>query len=76
MGYILCGMFFFKFANRTRDSLFIKLGVAFCLFALERIIMFVLGPNTENYEMVFIIRLVATAFIIYAMLDKNRSQLS
>jgi hypothetical protein len=66
------GLFFLRFWRRTGDRFFIAFAAAFWLLTLERILLGALGPVHEFTPYVYIVRLLAFALIILAILDKNR----
>jgi hypothetical protein len=67
------GMFFFRFQRRTNDRFFGFFGWAFWILAIERILLLVIGAKEEIKPYVYLFRLVAFLFILYAIFDKNRS---
>lgn len=67
---VIAMLFFFDFWKRTRDPLFLLFGLAFSLFAVERLVMAFL--NTGNEYKVYLIRLLAFILIIAAIVQKNR----
>jgi hypothetical protein len=75
-GCIVCGFlvvagFFFKFWRTTRDTFFLLFSIAFLLFGIEQTcIGLFIGPETLSF--IYIFRLIATGFIIAAIIDKNR----
>lgn len=65
------GVFFFRFRRRTGDRFFAFFGCAFWLLAIERLFL-LLEPDDEMKPYVYLVRLVAFLFILYAIIDKNR----
>jgi hypothetical protein len=72
MGYLVAGLFFLKFWTRTRDALFAAFAAAFALLAAEQALIAWLGLPREEQSWVYLMRVVAFAIIIGAILRKNR----
>jgi hypothetical protein len=72
LGYAAIGTFFFRFRARTGDRFFGFFGCAFWLLVIERILLIWVFPNQEEKSYVYVVRLIAFLFILYAILDKNR----
>ena len=73
LGFLVCGLFFLRFWKRTRDQLFLAFALAFALLGLGQSILALANIPTEERGSVYLIRLVAFALIILAILRKNRS---
>ncbi len=73
LGYWAIGVFFFRFYRRNGDRFFIFFGCGFWLLAIERILLLAIGAIDEIKAYVYLLRLVAFLFILYAIFDKNRS---
>lgn len=71
MGFLVCGMFFFRFWSRTRDSLFLWFGIAFWLLAVGQAVLALSGIPVEERSWLYLVRLVAFLLIIVAILRKN-----
>jgi hypothetical protein len=71
IGYWAIGLFFFRFRSRTGDFFFTCFGWAFWLLALERILLLALGTDEESRTYVYVIRLIAFLFILFAFCHKN-----
>lgn len=71
MGFLVCGMFFFRFWSRTRDSLFLWFGIAFWLLAVGQAVLALTGIPVEERSWLYLVRLVAFLLIIVAILRKN-----
>jgi hypothetical protein len=62
---------FFKFWRATRDRFFLLFAIAFFLFGVEKFcVALYIGAETLSY--IYIVRLVASCFILAAIIDKNR----
>jgi hypothetical protein len=74
-------VFFFKFWRASRDRFFLLFGMASGLIAFERVVgLFFEGfrsgirtPETEASSWVYLLRLSAFLFILWAILEKNRN---
>jgi len=71
MGFLICGLFFWRFRIRTRDSLFLWFAVAFWLLALAQTVLALTGIPVEERSPLYLIRLAAFLLIIFAILRKN-----
>lgn len=72
MGYLVAGLFFFRFWRETRDRLFGIFGAAFWLLALQRFVL-TLGERNDTADIpIYALRLLAFVLILYAIWDKNR----
>ena len=72
VGCWVAGLFFLRFGRKTHDRLFYIFGVAFWMLSAERIIPITLGIQDENRTSVYLVRLLAFALILFAVIDKNR----
>ncbi|HEY3811745.1 MAG TPA: DUF5985 family protein [Caulobacteraceae bacterium] len=71
MGYLVAGVFFFKFWRQSRDPLFLAFAAAFGLMgANQAIIVLVLGDQESQGE-AYLLRLAAFVLIVAAILRKN-----
>jgi hypothetical protein len=71
MGFLVCGLFFWRFWSRTRDALFLSFAVAFWLLALGQALLALTGIPVEERSWLYLIRLAAFLLIIFAILRKN-----
>jgi hypothetical protein len=71
MGFLTGAMLFFRFWRKTGDSLFGVFGLAFCLFALNQVLIVFLVPAGEAHSLVFLPRLLGFVLLILAILAKN-----
>ena len=72
MACLTIALFFLRFWRRTGDRLFLAFAVAFGLLMVERVILVTVTASYEFAPYVYLVRLVAFAVIIGAVLDKNR----
>jgi len=73
LGFLICGLFFLRFWWRTHDQLFMAFAIAFALLGMGQAILALANIPTEERGSLYLIRLVAFALIIVAILRKNRS---
>ena len=75
MGYLVAGLFFLRFWRDTRDRLFAIFAGAFWLLAVQRGVLTVAVHQGEEGSVgIYGLRLVAFLLILYAIIDKNRSE--
>lgn len=74
MAYAITALFFLRFWRRTGDRLLGLFSVAFWLMALVRPLLLLGQVQSEQYHYVYLIRLLAYVLIVYAIVDKNRSE--
>jgi hypothetical protein len=72
LGSAAVGLIFLRSWNRTGDRLFLLFALAFWLFGLERWLLLMVSSESELRSWVYLVRLVAFALIIVAVIDKNR----
>lgn len=73
MGYLLPGLFFFRFWKETSDRLFLIFGLAFTLLAVQRTMLTLLASTPSAHIYLYAIRLLAFLLILAAIVDKNRA---
>jgi hypothetical protein len=66
------GSFFMRFWRITRDRFFLLFGLSFWLEAGNRVLLGVLPAWGEDMPAYYLVRLLAYALILYAIIDKNR----
>ena len=79
VGFLASGYFFFRFWQKTRDSLFAVFATAFLILAIERLLLLatvnVGDPTGGTHELrgyVYWVRFSAFMLIIVAFVLKNR----
>jgi hypothetical protein len=72
-GFFTCGLFFLRFWKRTRDQLFLAFALAFALLGTGQSILALGNIPTEERGSIYLLRLLAFALILIAILRKNRS---
>lgn len=65
-------LFFVRFWHQSGDRLFGFFALAFAVFAVNRLILVVLGDDDENATYVYLARLAAFVLILVAIADRNR----
>jgi hypothetical protein len=71
MGFLLAGLFFFRFYARTRDPLFSQFGFAFCLLAANQAVITLSGFPPNELGWAYALRVMAFAMLIYGIVRKN-----
>ena len=63
---------FLRFWRTTNDRLFLAFGVAFGIFAVNRVVIGLSDRDSEDLLLVYGLRLAAFVAIIVAIVDRNR----
>lgn len=72
-GFLVCGLFFLRFWRRTDDGLFMAFAVAFALLGLGQGVLALANLGTEERGSIYLLRLIAFAVILFAIVRKNRT---
>lgn len=72
-GYLIAGLHFLKFRQRTGDRLFLIFAIAFWVLAVQRLALTALADRPEATIYPYALRVVAFLLIIGAIVDKNRA---
>lgn len=72
MGFLVASLFFLRFWKSTRDTLFAAFGAAFLLLALNQTLLAFSQGLLEERSNLYLLRLLAFAIIIAAVIAKNR----
>ena len=72
-GFVVCALFFLRFWRRTRDELFMAFALAFGLLGLGQAILALSDIPTEEQSSLYLVRLIAFAMILVAIIRKNRT---
>jgi hypothetical protein len=72
MAATIAGVLFLTYWRDSRDRLFLFFALAFWMLGINWILVAAIAPSAEHRHWFHAIRLVAFAFIIMGILDKNR----
>ncbi len=72
MGNAVVALFFLRLWRKTRDRLLAIFSIAFWLMMLLRLVNVIVDVPSEHVHYLYMLRLLAYALIIYAIIDKNR----
>jgi hypothetical protein len=72
VGWLVAGLFFFRFWRHTRDRFFLYFALSFWIEALNRVALGLLAGSSENDPVFYGIRLVSYGLILLAIWQKNR----
>ena len=67
-------MLFLRMWQKSKDRLFGFFAAAFCVLAVERVLLTLVNPDDEFAPYVYVARLIAFSLIIVAIVDKNRQE--
>jgi uncharacterized protein DUF5985 len=70
-GFLIAAAFFFRFWQRTRDTLFAVLGVSFVLFALSQAASLSVDVPQDDRTAIFLLRLLGFIVLLAGILAKN-----
>ena len=73
-GYAVAALFFARFWRDTRDRLFGFFAVAFAILAVQRVALALAADQRGLSTTLYGLRLLAFLLILYAIVDKNRSE--
>ena len=71
MGFLIAGLFFWRFWQKTADALFIAFSAAFLLFALDQLFHSLEAASPSSQDWAFFFRLTGFGLLIFAVLRKN-----
>ncbi len=74
VGWLIAGLFFFRFWRHTRDRFFLYFALSFWLEAADRVAFGMLGPSSEFEPVFYGVRVLAYGLIVVAILQKNRKR--
>lgn len=72
VGWLLAGLFFFRFWRRTLDPFFLWFSLSFWLEAGNRVALGVMDGAGEDRPVIYGLRIVAYGLILLAIWQKNR----
>jgi hypothetical protein len=73
MGFCVAGLFFLRFWRKTRDRLFLLFAASFFVLGANRFGLSLTEPDYERRDLFYLVRLIAFALILFAIIDKNRA---
>lgn len=71
LGYVVAGLFFLKFWERSRDALFVIFAAAFWLLALDEALLSIVALPPAQESWLYVLRLAAFGLIAIAIVNKN-----
>jgi hypothetical protein len=71
-GWLLAGLFFFRFWRQTRDRFFLWFALSFWLEAANRVALGLMASTSEDNPAIYSLRIVAYGLILLAIWQKNR----
>lgn len=71
MACFVAGLCFLRFWKKTQDRLFLFFAFAFWILMLNRVGLIFISEDSEASTLLYVVRLLAFAIIIYAIVDKN-----
>jgi uncharacterized membrane protein YoaK (UPF0700 family) len=74
MGLAVAGCFFLRFYRDTGDRLFLFFAIAFLVLAASRVALACAAAPDEVRPSFYLLRLLAFAMILVAIVDKNRAE--
>jgi membrane-associated PAP2 superfamily phosphatase len=72
-GYAIAALYFVKFWRQSRDRLFAFFAAAFVLLLLQRLALALMPDLFADSTWYYVVRLLAFALILFAIIDKNRA---
>lgn len=74
MTSLVISLFFLRFWKSTRDRFFLYFAMSFFLEAVNRVLLGMTALQDEDAPAYYLIRLVAYALILFAIIEKNRNR--
>ena len=71
MGFLIAGLFFFRFWRKTGDTLFVYFGASFWLLAAGQATSIVLDIPNEDQFWIYLLRLAGFVVLIIGIVSKN-----
>lgn len=72
MGFAVAGLLFLSYWRRLRERLFLTFAVSFFLLAINYTLLTLTQIPVEERSLLFLVRLLAFALIIVAIIQSNR----
>ncbi|HEY7790222.1 MAG TPA: DUF5985 family protein [Vicinamibacterales bacterium] len=73
MGCLVVSLFFLRFWRDSRDRFFLLFSLAFMALAASYVLLGIIAAANDWRVYVFVVRLVAFALILAAIIGKNRA---
>ncbi len=74
MGFLVAGVFFFRFWSRTREMLFAIFGLSFFLLVANQLVTHAFGLPEQELFWAYLLRVIAFLLLIAAIVTKNLQQ--
>ena len=71
-GWLVAGLFFFRFWRQTRDRFFLWFALSFWLEAANRVALGLWAGASEHSPVLYGVRVIAYGLILLAVWQKNR----
>ncbi|HET8745772.1 MAG TPA: DUF5985 family protein [Ramlibacter sp.] len=71
-GWLVAGLFFFRFWRQTKDRFFLWFALSFWLEAADRVALSLMTPAAEGSPTIYGLRVVSYGLILLAIWQKNR----
>jgi uncharacterized membrane protein HdeD (DUF308 family) len=71
MASAVASLFFFRFWQASRDTLFLAFGVFFATEAISRTTLVFFARPNEGSPWIYVVRLIALLLVLAAILKKN-----
>jgi hypothetical protein len=71
LAYSIAALHFVHFWRRTSDRLFLSFALAFTLFALNQLVVWLVGAADERGNYAYVLRVLGFVLILVAIVDKN-----
>ncbi|HEY8361184.1 MAG TPA: DUF5985 family protein [Ramlibacter sp.] len=71
-GWLVAGLFFFRFWRHTRDRFFLYFALSFWLESGNRVALGLVANANEGHPGFYLVRLLAYGLILLAIWQKNR----
>ncbi|HEX2547112.1 MAG TPA: DUF5985 family protein [Ramlibacter sp.] len=72
VGWLVAGLFFFRFWRHTRDRFFLWFALSFWIESANRVALGVWAGTTEQTPALYGLRVIAYGLILLAIWQKNR----
>jgi hypothetical protein len=72
VGWLVAGLFFFRFWRHTRDTFFLWFALSFWIESANRVALGLVVGASEDAPLSYGFRLIAYGFILLAIWQKNR----